>query len=252
MPDIDAASPLLRSLEDLGALTDRAGLFEVKPFRDWRGTPWRHKIFSMRLCNAGESFDIDSYLNDVPENARIEGRKFEFLIRSVFAIDGKILLTPEELQTYNTTTKADLTHLQYLRMWVRNLEQLVVNRLDAVYGGLELKQVRHLQKIVLCEGCGTTYHTVPEGSKKLKYSLGEILCPHCLTQLDGDDYDVDDTVVVKKEEESTPKTPPPPGAEEGASFTFQSYSCGCGKEIESLEELVSHRETCPKAGAVST
>jgi hypothetical protein len=89
MINIGIPNILLKSLEDLGSLSENSGLYDIKPFRDWKGTNWRNKVFSMRLCNAGEIQDIDTYISDIPEQARIQATKLETIIRSIFAIEGK-------------------------------------------------------------------------------------------------------------------------------------------------------------------
>ena len=242
---------LLKSLEDLGSLSENSGLYDIKPFRDWKGTNWRNKVFSMRLCNAGEIQDIDTYISDIPEQARIQATKLETIIRSIFAIEGKLTLSPEDLAAYNEKAETSLSHIQLLRIWSRNLEQIIVNRLDAIYGGLELKQVRQLQHVLMCENCGAMFQEMPGGARKLKYCLGELLCEQCLLTADLEIYEFEE-MSAKPEGSSAPQTveKAPVVEKAGGSFDFQTYTCACGKELETFEELIQHRETCSKAGNI--
>jgi len=244
MHDIQV-SPLLRSFEDLGALSEASGLIDIKPFKDWKGSAWKDKVFSMRLCNAGELLDIGKYVSDFPESSRTQATRIELLIRSIWQIDGRSLVTPEELQTYNETNRTQISSFEFLRVWIRNLEQIVVDRLDSVYGGLQLKQIRRLQSTHICEICATTYEQIPEGSVRLRYSLSEIICPVCLQDVDLHNYDVV-TVEMNIVEEDT-KPVESKGVSDEPSFTFQNYVCECGEELESIEAFAAHRETCPKA-----
>jgi hypothetical protein len=250
MSTVKIPNDLLQSLEDLGSLSENSGLYEIKPFRDWKGTNWRNRIFSMRLCNAGEVQDIDTFISDIPEQARIQSTKLETILRSVYSIDGRITLSPEDLVAYNAKADTNLSQLQLLRIWSRNLEQIVVNRLDAVYGGLELKQVRQLQHMLMCESCGTVYGDMPTGARKLKYCLGELLCEQCLTSADLSIYEFDEVPVVSKEPSAPQTVKAAPVREMGKSFEYEPYICACGKELETLEEFTQHREACPKAGKV--
>jgi hypothetical protein len=137
-----------------------------------------------------------------------------------------------------------LSHIQLLRIWSRNLEQIIVNRLDAIYGGLELKQVRQLQHVLMCENCGAMFQEMSKGARKLKYCLGELLCEQCSVTADIETYEF--------EEISAPQTVEKASVVENTerSFDFQTYTCACGKELETFEELIQHRETCSKAGNI--
>ena len=127
-PPIEAtiSSPLLDSLVALGAFNDN-GLIDIKPFRDWKASPWKDKIFTMRLCNAGEIADILKEISDISESARAQVLKHEVLIRSIFQVDGRVLVTQEELKEYNDKHNTEISNLQYLRIWIRDLEDVVVN-----------------------------------------------------------------------------------------------------------------------------
>ena len=176
-PPIEAtiSSPLLDSLVALGAFNDN-GLIDIKPFRDWKASPWKDKVFTMRLCNAGEMEDIFKEIGEVPENARPQAFKQELIIRSIFQVDGRVLVTQEELKEYNDKHNTEISNLQYLRMWVRDLEDVVVNRLEAVYQALTVKQIRYLQGQEMCEKCSTIFNKNQNKGPKIKYCLGEIIC----------------------------------------------------------------------------
>lgn len=182
---------LAESLENLGALNN-TGVFEVKPFKDWKGASvWKEKIFSMRLCNAGEILDITSSMEEKNEKVVLEITKFEILSRSIISIDGRALINEEELEKYNI---ANETNFQSPREWIsiylHNLEKVVVDRLDAVYGSLALKQARFLQGNVICGITNKLFSKkqIPEGSFYLKYGLAEILTPEGMQQYTPEEY----------------------------------------------------------------
>jgi len=240
------ASPVLESFEDLGSLfTSEKGMYEVKPFYDWINTPWKDKIFKMRLCNAGEVLDIQSYISKFPEIARLQALKLEILIRAIHTIDNRELLTAEELQKYNETNNQTYTREDYLRLWIHNLEQNIVDRLDSIYANLQLKQLRLLQNLSLCIGCGQTYSEWPTGYKKLKYSVAEILCSECLNKFTKEQLSIYDFEESKTESTvSENKEKPVP---QERSFDSLNYICDiCQKEFDTLEEFTTHRETCNK------
>lgn len=201
---------LTESLENLGAI-EGTGFFEVKPFKDWVGTPeWKEKIFKFRLCNAGEMFDVADAVDDKNERARLERIKFEILSRSIFAIDGRVLITDEELNKYNELNETDFkSSREWIAVYLRNLEKVVVDRLDAVYGALLIKQVRFLQGNVVCSATNKMFFkdTIPAGSLFLKYDLGEIITPEGMILYTNykEMFDIRDTVSTpeKLEKETT-------------------------------------------------
>jgi hypothetical protein len=243
----ESTSPLLSSLEDLGALSAQYGIYKIKPFRDWIGSPWKDRVFSMRLCNAGEVLDIMSLCNEVPETARAYAAKVELVIRSVYAIDDRALVTPEELAEYNKLHHCALSLQEHLRGWVGNLEQIVVDRLDGIIRGLQGKQIRLLQGMAMCEACGVevSASSLSPDTKLLKYALGEVLCGVCAEKEDLTKYDLQQLEVVSPP--SSPDASSPASAE--SSFTSK-HICGCGSEFSTLEEFVQHRESCPRGADI--
>jgi hypothetical protein len=244
---------ILTSLEELGQITSESSVFEIKPFRDWKATKWQHKVFGMRLCNAGETLDIAKYCDEIPETARSIVSMHETLIRSIWSIDKKALITAEELKKYNDQHKSTLSEHQYLRGWIQRVEDIVVERLNSVYVGLQLKQIRMLNGTLSCGYCGTVYteENVPEGSFVLKYNIAEIICSDCKDKIIQADYDFEqDAEEVTKPEEVVSETKTEASKvlkEPQSSFDYSNYICKCGKELESLEEFTTHRESCPKA-----
>ncbi len=246
-------STLLKSLEELGALNDETGVFELKPFSDWVGNKiWRNKIFSMRLCNVGEMLDILSFLGNMNDSEKAQAMRVELFIRSIFSINHEPLLSPLDLQKHNEQCNSSLSKEEYLRIWARNLEQIVLERFDFVYAALQMKQARILQNISSCVICGNVFsNSMVEGAKVLKYSLHEIVCKNCIPQVKefGSELDFEDEVKEKIESKSEVKV-----EEEflDSSFVDSSdseypYVCVCGEKFNVFEDFVSHRETCQKA-----
>ena len=194
-------NPRAQSLEDLGALIN-SGTIALKPFRDWVGSPqWQHAIFTMRLCNAGEVLDMAETGSFFAEGAsRQQAVKLEILSRSITAIDGRAVITQEELNKYNTDYKTEFgSPREWISIYLKNLESVVLDRLDAVYGALQLKQGRQVRGEYQCAVTGNifTKANIPEGSLYLNYSLQEIITPEGM-KLDPnykDSFDIEEVIV---------------------------------------------------------
>jgi hypothetical protein len=246
---INDSPAFLQSLEELGALNESTGVFEVKPFKDWKGNKiWKDKIFKMRLCNAGELLEIFSYIGNMNGEEKSQASKFELLIRSIFAIGNRPLITIEELQKYNEVHKSTLTEKEYLRSWIGNLEDVVIERLDMVYAGLGLKQMRKLQGQYQCGGCGKIVEENSlKDSKVLKYSISEIICKDCIKYIDvsKDMYDFEEV------EEEIPNTfaEEEDNEEELPINDNNPYVCVCEQTFDVFEDFIEHRKNCDKANA---
>jgi predicted Zn-ribbon and HTH transcriptional regulator len=234
--------PVLGSLENLGALTSNFGIYELKPFKDWSDPIWKDKVFGMRLCNAGQILEISSYCGQFPASAHVQVTKIELIIRAVYSISGASLVSQESLQKYNEAHKSQLSALEFLRLWAGNLEQLILDRLDGIYGGLQAKQERLLQGVEMCESCGTVFSERPVGARKLKYSLSEIVCNKCLTDPPEGylkEFDFDEPTKVASL--VSPTTAPSP----------VGYTCPqCQQKFSTVEELTEHRGHCQDATGV--
>jgi len=203
-------NPRAQSLEDLGIILGN-GIIDIKPFRDWVGSPsWQHTIFSMRLCNAGEVLDMAEASSFFSEGvSRQQVSKLEILSRSITSIDSRAIITQEELNKYNTDYKTEFSSpREWISVYLKNLESVVVDRLDAVYGALQLKQGRQLRGEYQCSVTGNTFtkSNIPEGSLYLQYSLQEIITPDGM--LAEPDYkELFDIVEVNKSTTVSEETP---------------------------------------------
>ena len=239
-------APLLRSLEDLAALSEKQGILEVKPFKRWKDKRWKNRIFSLRICNSGEVLDIYEFLDTIPKTAREHATKIEFIVRSIVSVDGVGLASEEELAAFNTSIDQELSKLEYLRLWARNLEHFVLDHFYLLYSALQLKQMRQVQGEALCDSCGQVFveDTLPEESKEIFFSTSEIVCGPCLKlgKINEENYDFEKEVArsFEKLEEEKPKE------ETQVSVKKEpGYNCNfCNKEFEELEELTTHREAC--------
>lgn len=232
-------NPFLSGLEDLGAITS-TGLYEIKPFKDWSNTLWKDKIFSMRLCNAGELVDILEHVSEYSTSARDFLTIHETLIRAIHAIDGMPLVTSEKLQEYNKHAGTNFTELSFLRSWIRNIEQPVLERLNAVYAALQTKQIRKVYGLNICAACETTFSEVPENSAILLYSVAEIVCNKCLPITELSNFDIapnpSANVTLVKDDNNTTDI---------ESNLPQDFVCTlCNTSFTSVEELSAHRENC--------
>lgn len=229
--------PILDSLENLGALNGE-GIYDVKPFRDWKDSVWRHKIFSMRLCNVGEGLDILEELGNVSTDAKAQMMKILMISRAVYMIDGTFPISAAELKEFNEKNSLHYDQKDYLSVWIKNTEQVILDRLDAVYASLQSKQIRQLQGVCVCDNCGNVFNEVPEGSRKLLYSVSEVICKSCLPQINIDMYDFEDVKNDELYEEVKL---------EDAPDTMPSYKCQyCEKEFDSYEAHNNHLPECDK------
>jgi hypothetical protein len=141
------------------------------------GSPLRNTIITYRLLNVGELEDCTIYCARFPESVRSEKMMIERLVRAIWKFNGVFLCTKETVDSYNKANDTELTELDYKRMKLRNMEGVVRDRLDAIYLNLQLKQVRMLQGKVMCHVSGEVFpvNNTPEGSIKVRYSIGEII-----------------------------------------------------------------------------
>lgn len=230
------SSPILESFENLGAINGTA-LVDVKPFRDWKDSKWRNKIFTFRLCNSGEGLDVLEEVSKVSEEARAQMMKFQILARAIFLIDGASLVSPDELSSFNQKNSLNYDVKDYLIQWFVNTEQIVLDRLDAVYGALQKKQIRQLQGSLACDNCLHIFLKFPEGARKILYSVNEIICDTCLKSIDESlyDFDIPSQTSVSNISSEIPKESP-----EEKVITCPH----CQKELPSYEEYQDHLTEC--------
>lgn len=193
---ISPETPLLRSIEDLLSISND-GLIEIKPFRDWKLSYWKHKKFKMRLTNSGENLEINEYISKYPDSAKDQARKMEIVIRSLYSVDDLPLAAAEEVEKYNTTYSVNIDRLQYLRLWLINVEQVVLDRLYSVYIGLQGKQLRMANGQYMCDVTGSIFNKIPEGALLLDYSISEIICKEGIDLLGSNNIKVEDLYDVQ-------------------------------------------------------
>lgn len=234
-PFLSLNSPILDSLENLGALNGSA-LYEVKPFKDWKDNKWQNKIFKMRLCNAGEGLEILEELSKVSVDAKPQMMKFQILARAIYTIDGSTPVSVTELEKFNIGNNLQYDQKDYLIFWFGNIEQVVLERLDIVYASLQQKQIRQLSGQHVCDNCGGIFIVLPEGSKKLIYSVSDIICNSCIEKVDKALYDFEEDILNIKIEKLEPT------AEETA---LKTHVCPlCGKDFDDFEEFNQHLTEC--------
>jgi predicted Zn-ribbon and HTH transcriptional regulator len=241
----DSGTLLLEQLENLAALSNNYGLIEIKPFRSWKGSNyWSNTIFKLRLCNAGEILELSSYCDQFTSTAQEYAIKIDTVIRSLHEINGIGIGTSEQLIKYNKDHNTSLTRTEYLRIWAKNLEQFVIDTLYTTYVALQLKQVRLVMNQVMCESCGMVYEKdkTPEGSREIIYSTGEIVCGHCIKNINLEDFDFKE---INKKIETVEKVSEQ--AQEEIHKEKAPHICACQQEFDTLEEFTSHRISCPEA-----
>ena len=255
-----AANPLA-ILSELGALkdpiTNQVNLIDLKPFFDWTNNPLRNTILTMRLLNVGELEDIEEYLASFAEGARKEKRTTEILIRSVWRFNGVDLCRKEDLDLFNKDREGkEFTELEYKRWHIRNFEVLVRDRLDAIYAGMQHKQVRALQGYVMCHVTGKLYpiKDIPEGSIRIRYSLAEIIAGDAYKDLsDSEKEEVKELMRgLYKEPIRDAEDVAIADAQEKVSIATldNTYRCRyCSKEFPSEQDVLIHVEKeCTRVG----
>ncbi|MCK9543211.1 MAG: hypothetical protein M0R03_14415 [Novosphingobium sp.] len=227
-------SSILESLENLGALNGD-NICLVKPFKDWKVSSWREKIFHFRLCNVGEGLEILEELSKAGSDSKAQLTKIYILSKAIYMIDNAFPIEPEELKHFNETHKFHLNQTDYLVEYFKNIEQIILDRLDAVYAALQRKQIRQLQGLSICDGCGETFSVIPHNSKRLLYSVSEIICNDCVESADLSNYEF---------EEDVKKIEPKKIIKEEKT---QAYKCPhCELELKTFEELNDHLPECEK------
>lgn len=217
-------NPVLQSLEDVAALSKDSGLISIRPFRDWvHESAWSKKLFNLRLCNAGEVLEIASYLSSVPENARDYALKLETILRMIYKIDGKMIADNKEVSDYCKQVDKELSRIEYLRLWVVNLEGIVVERLYSIYEQMQAKQVRLINGQYSCEVTGNIYNSIPEDAVLVQNCLGEIISKEGLNILGNDltlyQEDIINESLVEEMRATSPAEPNDIDREvEGSSF----------------------------------
>lgn len=243
--DIVPLNRTLTSLEDLGSFTE-SGIFYIQPFRDWKATDWWMRVFGMRICNAGVLVDILHQVGAYSEIAREKALALHVLSHSIDSIDNQPIIELAALDAFNKKAGAQLTPYAYLQLYLQNLEDVVIERLNFVYGGLQLKQQRLLRGIYLCDICGKDYSPRPDGSLTPKYTLTDIVCPTCATEDILSQYEFEERVVVQEEAAPAPVVSRPvPEEVPISSFTApvdDSWICStCNQPFNTFEELQAHR-----------
>jgi predicted Zn-ribbon and HTH transcriptional regulator len=236
MQQIDTDITVLKALQNIGALTDNFGLYKVKPFKDWPGSKWENAIFTYRLLNTGEMLDILRKVSNEPLDVKDLYKRLEILANAIWSIDERALVTEEDIVSYNAKNNTSLTVHEYIVNWMHNLEDVVITRLEAVYAGLQIKQIRLLQGVSLCDVCGTIFKKIPAGSAIVEHTISEIVCISCLPQIEKSYYDIieiaDDAVV-------NPET-----ADIAVPETKSNHACICGEEFPDIESYTTHIQSC--------
>jgi hypothetical protein len=257
----------LSLLAALGSWTDPTthefALYDIKPFFDWRGTLLRNTVITMQLLSVKEIDEVTEYVARFPEASRAEKMQIELVCRSLKKFNAMPLYRKEELDTFNTDHQLNLDEVDFIRIKVKEFERIVLERLDAVYYGLQQKQIRFLQGISLCHVTGNTFpsNKLPEGSRKMLYSLAEIICPEGWDKMgDEDKADIDmlnrgATSIISPSAESPEKTAvsekekPYVGTLDG---TYRCAHCNAGP-FDTQEEVLIHVEReCTRVGLSET
>lgn len=237
---------LLENLLDVGNIGRvgvHKGLIELKPFREWIGSSFCHKKFTMRLLNAGEMEDVLTYLSNFPSTVYEQKLRVELFIRSVWAIDGVVLCRAEDLLNWNENRETEPDdEMGYLRKKIRDMEQNVLERFEVLYTGLSQKQMRQLMGLWLCGSCKSLLKKKTEGFVRTQYDLAEGLCKSCFEALSEEQKNSYDFLEGSyKPKPAVPAMVQQQSADNGINCRY------CGEKFSSYDEVDAHiAENCMK------
>jgi len=142
----------LHTIADIGYIRDF-------PFKDWEGSEIAGVEICMRLLNAGEIMDINEETEGLALDSLFRVNKVKFLILADALVSwgGNPLAEQEDVDRFNERNASNLTLRAYKIEHLHNLEKIVVDYLDRMYGALQDKQKRVLEGNVMCQVAGHVY-----------------------------------------------------------------------------------------------
>lgn len=126
-------------LEQLGIHT--VGLVQtLHPFEAWAGNQIQTWTVTMKMLNTGELSDLAKHTADATPMETVYLSKVFLLAKSLQAINGHPIATPEDIEEYNKehnlTGMQKLDFFGYKVLFIKKLSEIVVNRLAFMYDQL--------------------------------------------------------------------------------------------------------------------
>lgn len=134
-------------LEQLGIQTQ--GLTEtLHPFELWEGSCIKNWAVTMQMLSIGDLADIGKLTENASSMAAAYLTKVYLLAKSVKDINGRELVTAEELEDYNRSHNLSgnnaITLFEYKVLFIRKLSEAVVTRLSFLYDEMQNKYISQL------------------------------------------------------------------------------------------------------------
>lgn len=213
-------------LESLKSIAD-IGVQQIKPFNSWIGSPIQDQVWGLWILNVGAVQEAQEAVDNISgTHSQMHALKLEILARSIITVDTQSLATDDDVANFNKQNNTTLTTLQYKLMHLRELEDIVLNRMDQVYAELLAKQARQVQGLLQCELCGKVVRNTDKDSisKYTEYSTSDIVCTSCLPKPESKS---DDTAATSTD-----------------SVKEQSRCKWCNKKYDDTVELNIHQGSC--------
>lgn len=134
-------------LEQLGVQT--RGLVEtITPFETWEGSSTQQWQVTMQILTMGDLVDVAKLTGEVSPLEMTYLTKVYLLAKCLKSINGREIVTAEELEDYNKTHNlagnATISLFEYKIIFIKKLSEAVVNRLAFMYDEMSNKYIASL------------------------------------------------------------------------------------------------------------
>lgn len=150
-------------LEQLGYQT-RVLTETVKPFESWIGSSIRDWTVMFQILNIGDLIDISNLTAGLSSMELAFASKVYLLAKSIKAINNHDIVTTEDIENYNKThnlTGKDARSIFDLKvLLIKQLSEVVINRLVFMYDELQGKYLSQLLGNPLPNELSSTYDGV--------------------------------------------------------------------------------------------
>jgi len=134
-------------LEQLGIQT-RGSIETMTPFETWEGSSIQQWQVTMQLLTIGDLVDIARFTGDASPLEIAYTTKIYLLAKCIKTINGREVVTAEELENYNKdhnlTGNSAISLFDYKVIHIKKLNEVVVNRLAFMYDEMSNKYVANI------------------------------------------------------------------------------------------------------------
>lgn len=134
-------------LEQLGVQT--RGLTEtITPFETWEGSDIQQWQVTMQMLTMGDLVEVAKLTGNVSPLEMAYLTKVYLLAKCLKSIDGREIVTAEELEEYNKghnlTGNTTISLFEYKIIFIKKLSEVIVNRLAFLYDEMSNRYVASL------------------------------------------------------------------------------------------------------------